>query len=335
MRHLALIAAFFLAAAAPAAPAYRPAGSVPLGAPDKWDYTIFDPGSGRVYVAHGDRVAVVDGASGRMLGSVAGIPGGTHGIAIAPHAGVGITDDGDGAKAVAFDLKTFQIVARMPAQDDADAIAGDPVSGHVFVMNSEPGTISVVDPAARKTIATIPVGEKLEYAVADGKGALFVAGAGNRDIVKVDIAAGKVAACWPTPDCETPHGLALDRANARLFLGCVNNRMMVVDAANGRVVTSLAIGAGSDAIAFDPVRKRVFSSNGIDGTITIWQQHGADHYAALELVRTQKTGRTMSVDPKSGRLFVSAADPLPGAAPGARSKPTPGTLKLLMFDPVP
>jgi DNA-binding beta-propeller fold protein YncE len=320
-------------AGAATAQSYKPAGVVPLGAPDRWDYVVHGGSSGRVYVAHGDRLSVVDGRAAKIIGEVTGIVGGTHGTAIAAGSGLGFTDDGKNGVAVAFDLATLKAVRRITAREDADAMIFDEASGHVFVIEGDPASITVLDPKADHAIATIEVGEKLEYAVADDRGALFVAGEANGDVVKIDTRINKVVAHWPAADCRSPHGLALDRAQGRLFLGCVNSEIIVLDATAGSVVTKLPIGRGSDAIAFDSKRRRVFSSNGADGTITVYQEQSG-RYRALAPVVTKVSGRTMTVDPASGRLFVAAADVDPSPTPGGRPKPRPGTLQLLMFDPV-
>lgn len=314
---------------------YALAKTVQLGAPDRWDYVVFDADSHRVYVAHGDRVTVVDAASGAIVGEVAGIPGGTHGTAISLATGQGFTDDGKAGKAVAFDLKTLKVTRLLPADEDADAIAADRTTGHLFVIAGDPGTVTVIDPKASRVAATIKVGEELEYAAGDDRGALYVAGKSGSDVVKIDTRTDKVVAHWPTPDCKSPHGIAVDNAGHRLFMGCVNSLMMVVDTTDGRVVAKLPIGRGSDAVAFDPVRKRAFSSNGADGTISVFQQTTPDAYRALPPVQTSISGRTMAIDPSTGRLFVAAADTDPNPTPGGRAKVRPGTLKLLMLDPAP
>jgi DNA-binding beta-propeller fold protein YncE len=319
-----------LAAALAAAPAYAPAGALPLGAPDRWDYVVYD--AGRIYVAHGDRVAVADAQTGRLIGEVQGISGGTHGIGVA--GGQGFTDDGRNGLAVAFDLKTLQVSKSIPVDKDADAIAADAAAGEVFVIEGDPGAVAVIDAKTDTLAASIKAGEKLEYGVSDQQGTLFVAGNENRDLVRIDTRARTVTAHWPTPDCASPHGLAYDAKTRRLFMGCINAKLMVVDAGSGKVIAELPIGRGSDAVAFDPVRRRVFSSNGVDGTISVYQQRSPDRYEALPDVVTAVSGRTMTVDPKSGRLYVAAAETDPPATPGQRPKVRPGTLKLLMFDPV-
>src|SRR2546423_13239689 len=130
--------------AAQATPSYRVTRAVTLGAPDRWDYVVYDADSGRVFVAHGDEVTVVDGESGELVGRIKGLPGGTHGIALAKGSNRGYTDEGETGKAVSFNLKTLAVEKRIPAAEDADAVAFDPVSNHVFVINGDTGTITVI-----------------------------------------------------------------------------------------------------------------------------------------------------------------------------------------------
>ncbi len=329
-----VVGCLVLATPALAAPAYTLTKSTPLGAPDRWDYVVFDAPTARVYIAHSDRLAVLDAASGALVGQVLGIAGGTHGIGISPANGQGFTDDGKAGVGVAFDLKTLQIIKQIPANADADAIAVDSASGHIFVVEGDPTTITVIDPRTDGVVTTIQVGEKMEYATSDERGFVYVAGVEKRDLVKIDARTNTVVARWPTPDCASPHGLAIDRVGRRLFMGCVNSKMMVVDADSGHPVTELPIGRGSDAIAYDPVRRRVFSPNGVDGTLTVFQQTSPDAYEALDTIPTLVSGRTMAVDPQSGRLFIVAADTDPNPTPGGRPRPRPGTTRVLMLDPV-
>jgi DNA-binding beta-propeller fold protein YncE len=321
------------ATSAQAAPAYDLIATTPLGAPDRWDYVVPDSSTDRVYIAHGDRLAVIDARTGAVIGNVEGIAGGTHGTAISAATGQGFTDDGRNGQVIAFDPKTLKLVKSIPAAADADAIAADPLTGRIFVIEGDPGTITVLDPKTDSAIATINGGEKMEYAVADGTGAIFVAGEEKGDLLKIDARTNQVVGRWAMPGCASPHGLAYDKAGKRLFMGCTNGVMKVVNAGNGRVVATLAIGKGSDAVAFDPVRKRVFSSNGQDGTITIYQQRTPDHYDALEPLRTAVSGRTMGVDPATGHLFVAAADTEPNPTPGGRPHVVPGTMRVLVFAP--
>src|SRR5450631_2751911 len=203
-------------------PPYHVAKTIPLGLPDRWDYLVYDDPSHRLYVSHGDRVTVLDGQDGTILGNVEGMPGGTHGIGIVASAGKGYTDDGKAGEAVAFDLKTFKTGKHIKAQDDADGIAFDPTSGHIFVVDGDSKVLTVIDPATDTAIATINAGGGLEYAVAGNNGKLYVDGAENKEIVRINTATNVVDAHWPIPGCTNPHGLAVYTAAHRLFASCVN-----------------------------------------------------------------------------------------------------------------
>ncbi|HEY6451348.1 MAG TPA: YncE family protein [Steroidobacteraceae bacterium] len=317
-------------------PNYAVTHTVALGAPDRWDYVVFDPPSQRVFVAHGDRVTVVDGHDGRVLGQIGGFPGGTHGIAIASAAGRGYTDDGRAGEAGSFDLRTLAPIKHIQAAPDADALAFDGASGHVFVVDGDSGTLTVIDPKSDSAIATVAVGGKLEFAVAGGNGKLYVNGAERQEIVRIDTATNRVDARWPIPECSKPHGLAIDTATRRLFASCVNSVLVVVNADSGAIVATLPIGRGTDAAAFDPKRKFVFSSNGQDGTLSIIQEKDAQTFVALGSIKTAPTARTMGLDPETGRIYLVAADidtAAAAAAPAHRPPIVPGSLKLLFLDP--
>lgn len=345
---IALCAASASAAAAPARSSsevhYRITRTVRLGAPDRWDYVVYDAPSHRVYAAHGDRVTVVDGRNGRILGQVETLPGGTHGIAISHAEGLGYTDDGQAGTAAAFNLTTLKIVKRLKANADADAVTIDPTSGNVFVVDGDPGTLTVIDPETDRVVATVQVGSKLEYAVAGDNGKVYVNGEEKKAIFRVDTATNRVDASWPIPQCDSPHGLAMDTSAHRLFASCKNQRLVVVNADTGAIVATLPIGPGTDAAAFDPAHKLVFSSNGLDGTLSVVREVDANTFVPAGTVRTVLSARTMSVDPQTGRLYLAAAAPDASArtvaafqaARAAGKKPyVHGSLELLFLDPVP
>src|ERR1700722_12150574 len=144
-----------IAASDPKPPNYHIAKTVALGGPDRWDYVTFDPGAKRVYVAHGDRVTVVDGGSGAVIGNVEGMPGGTHGIAILPAAGKSYTDAGKAGEVAVCDLKTLAVVKRIKPESDADGVVFDPASGHVFVIDGDSGKLTVIDPAAGAVVPSV------------------------------------------------------------------------------------------------------------------------------------------------------------------------------------
>lgn len=316
---------------------YKIVQTIPLGNGERWDYVSFDPADQRIYVSHGDHVTVVDAAKYTVIGDIGTFSGGTHGIATANADGIGYTDDGKAGVAAAFDLKSLKVIKKIRAAADADGILFDKASGHVFVIDGDSGTITVIDPKRNASIATIMVGAGLEAGVADGEGHLFVDGADKHDIVKIDTHTNAVLAHFAMPGCERPHGIALDVTSHRVFATCVNKLMVVVNTETGENVAALPIGAFSDGAAFDQVRKRVLSSNG-DGTLSVIEEIDANHFKSLPDVTTLKSARTITIDPATGRLFLPAADVAkiePPTTAGGRPHVTyaPGSMKLLVLAP--
>jgi YVTN family beta-propeller protein len=318
-------------------PLYTITKTVSIGAPDHWDLLTFDPESRRVYIAHGDRVTVVDGRSGEVLGNVEGFAGGTHGVAVVPGSGRGYTDDGRAGTAGSFDLKTLKALKTIKADDDADAIVFDPASGHIFVVDSDPGKITVIDTKTDTVIATLEGGGKLEIGAADGRGKVYINGEEKQEILRVDTRTNTIDARWPIPSCTSPHGLAIDAKARRIFSSCENNVMVVIDADNGKQLAELPIGSRTDGAAYDPGRKRAFSSNG-DGTLTVIGEKTPNSFVSLGSVPTMRGARTMTVDPKTGRLYLVAADltvdeSVDPADVRHRYSVVPGSAKLLFLDP--
>ena len=326
-------------AGAQAMPAYRVTRVVALGPPDRWDYLTFDAGSGRLFVAHGDGVTVVDGREGTVLGKVEGFPGGTHGVAIASYAGRGYSDDGHAGTATSFDLKTLKPLSTIKAGKGADGIVFDPFSRHVFVINGDGESVTVIDPSTDAVVAAVEVGGGLEFGAADARGKLYIDGVERQEIVRVDTRTNRVDARWPLPGCSRPHGIAIDPLTHRVFATCVNNVMVVVDGDSGGIIATLPIGSGSDAAAFDPKRRLVFSSNG-DGTLTVVAEKGPDRFEVLSNIPTARGARTMALDAATGRVYLITADFRINdkAAPeDARHRYSiiPGTVHLLFLDPTP
>jgi DNA-binding beta-propeller fold protein YncE len=325
-----------VAATAQAAPLYTLAKTVPIGAPDRWDLLTYDTASHRVYIAHGDRVTVVDVPSGKVVGNVEGYAGGTHGVAIVPALHRGYTDDSTAGTANSFDVNSLKALKSIPAADDADAIAFDKATGHLFVIDSDPGKITVIDPKMDRVIATLDGGGKLEIAAADGLGNVFVNGEAKREILRINARTNIIDARWPIPDCESPHGIAVDPRGHHVFSSCANKLMVVLSTQDGSILASLPIGARTDGAAFDPGSRRAFSSNG-DGTLTVIGESSTGQFTVLDTVPTAIGARTMTIDPKSGELFLIAGDVTENAAADPkdfrhRYPVTPGTAKLLIFD---
>lgn len=320
-------------------PNYTLTNTVALGTPERWDYVVYDTNSGRVYVAHGPKVTVVDSQNGTLIGTIGGFPGGSHGIGLSTATGTGYTDDGKAGVAVPFDLASLKTEAPIPTAPDADGVVFDPTSKHILVINGDSGSVTVIDPATNKAITTIDAGGGLEFGLVDGHGKFFVDGAEKGEIVRIDTSTNAVDAHWPMPGCVKPHGIAMDMETRRIFATCANQVMVVVDADTGTNVATLPIGSYTDFAAFDPVRKLAFSSNG-DGTLSVIREKDANTFVALQPIKTAVSARTMAIDPKTGRLFLAAADIAkidPPATPDGRPHVqfVPGSLKLLVFDPSP
>ncbi|MGA7710934.1 MAG: YncE family protein [Rhizomicrobium sp.] len=339
------IAAFLMtegvAAGSPAgdeAHRYSITKTVPLGAPDHWDYVVFDPVLNRVYVSHSEKVTVVDATSGAMIGQIEGITGSTHGIASVHALGKVYTDDGKAGIAVAFDLKTLKILKQIKAEPDADGIVYDAPSGHVLVIDGDSGKVTVIDPKTDTVVATIDGGGGLEFGVSGDNGKFYVDGVDKGEIVRMDTTTNTADAHWPMPGCVKPHGLAIDRAHMRLFASCASKVMVVVDANNGAVLASLPIGEGTDFAEFDAARGLAFSSNR-DGTLSIIAEKSPSSFVALPAVPTAYGARTMAVNTKTGRLYLVTADmTVNETAPATdfrhRYTIAPGSVKLLFLDPV-
>jgi DNA-binding beta-propeller fold protein YncE len=341
-RALATAAGLILACSAYAACAQTSQGgnlyvitkTVPLGTPDHWDYLTYEPGAHRIYAAHGTTVDVLDGHTGEPLGKVP-VPG-ANGIAVVPAAGKGYAGSRTNKSVVVFDLKTFSVSRNVPVGDDTDAMVYDPASKRVFVMEGDPHKAVAIDTANDKVVGEVSLGGDPEFAVVNGAGKLFVNIADQKAIERMDTRTLKVEARWAVPECESPHGLALDVATQRLFSTCTNLKMIVVDAANGRLVQTVPIGQGSDGAGFDAGHKRAFSSNG-SGTLTVLQVQGPDKFALLQETPTQPLARTMAVDSDTGRIYLLAGERIevdPTATnPRKRYGVAPGSVRLLFLDP--
>lgn len=329
----AALAPASLAAEGPAL--YRITQSIVLGAPERWDYLAFEGDSNRVYVAHSDRIDVIDVSSGKIVGHV--VVDGANGVALAPAIGKGYAGSRATRSAVVFDLKTFKVIKTLPAAEDTDAIVYDPSSKRVFLMQGDPHSITVIDTTTDSVVSTIHLDGQPEFAAVDGAGKLFVNIEDRSEIQRVDTKTGQVDATWPVKTCDSPHGLAIDRESRRLFTSCVNSKLLVVNAANGAVVSTQPIGKHTDAAAYDDRLKRVFSSNG-EGTLSVIQQDGPDQYKTLGEVATQLGARTMAVDAESGRVFLVTGDYTevdPQAADlRKRYAVTPGSTRLLILEAV-
>jgi DNA-binding beta-propeller fold protein YncE len=319
-----------------ATPPYKLVRQIPLGAPDKWDFVHFDPQANRVWISHGTEVTAVDPVAGAVVGHLTGLDT-SHGIVIVPALGRGYADSSNTRTVTVFDAETLGTIATLPVGEDSDAIAYDPATKRIFVMDADGSAFTAIDAVEPKTLSNVPLGGKPESAVGDGAGKIYANIASTGELVRIDAGSLKVETRWPLAGCTSPHGLAMDTQSRRLFVSCANQVLKVVAADDGRVVASFPIGRGTDAAAFDPVRKRAFSANA-DGTLSVIAEKGPDSYEALPSVTTPPGARTLAVDPKTGRLFVAAGDVSriePPSVPGHNPHIVyvPGSLKLFILEP--
>jgi YVTN family beta-propeller protein len=307
---LCLVTVLFLGCALSSAPAqsggYSVIKKIPIAGNGSWDYLSVDEAARRLYVSHGTQVEVVDIDSLAVVGSIPNTPG-VHGIAIAPELGRGFVSNGKANTVTIFDLKTLKAIADVPTGEKPDGIIYDPATSRVFAFNGGGNSATAIDAATGKVAGTVDLGGGPEFAAADGKGWVFNNLEDESLLLKINSRELKVEQRWPTAPCSSPSSMAMDRANRRLFLGCRSKVMAVVDADSGKVITTLPIGDHVDATAFDNEIKLIFNSNG-EGTITVIHQDSPDKYTVVETVKTLPRAKTMALDPKTHRLFLSTAE---------------------------
>ncbi|HEV3146257.1 MAG TPA: hypothetical protein VGZ47_20385, partial [Gemmataceae bacterium] len=270
-----------------------------------WDYVSVDEAGRRVYIAHATQVEVLDADTSELVGTIPNTPG-VHGVAIAAEFGRGFISAGKSDSVIIFDLKTLKPLGEVKVGKKPDAIIYDPATKHVYAMNGDSDSTTVINAADGKVVGTIDLGGGPEFAVADGKGSVYINLEEKADTVHIDSNALKVLHHWPLAPGGTATALAFDPQTRRLFAGCRGGQLMVVlDADSGKIITTAPIGERVDAAAYDPATKLVFMSTG-GGTIAVFHQDSADKYTLLENLPTNSGSKTMGLDPKTHHLFVPA-----------------------------
>ncbi len=323
---LASIAVITVAAFAASAPGYHILNTYKLGGEGGWDYLLVDPDAHHLYISRATHVIVLDTDSpSKPIADIPDTPG-VHGIALAPELGKGFISNGREGTVSIFDLKTFKTLSKVKAGDNPDAILFDPATQRVFAFNGRSHDVTAIDAAKGMAVGTIPVGGTPEFAVSDGKGHVFVNIEDKSELLSLDPAKLAVKARWPLAPCESPSGLALDRTSRRLFSGCDNKMMAIVDADSGKLITTLPIGEGVDATAFDPATNLAFASCG-EGVLTAIHEDAPDKFSVAENVKTQPGARTMALDPKTHKIYTVTAQfgPPPQPTP-QHPRPRPGVL---------
>jgi DNA-binding beta-propeller fold protein YncE len=311
------MAALLLAAAAVAAagPGYHIIATYKLGGDGGWDYLTVDAAARRFYISRATHVMVVDADSGKSVGDIADTPG-VHGIALAAELGRGFVSNGREGTVSIFDPKTLVTSSKVKVGDNPDAILYDSASKRVFAFNGRSQDATALDAAKGTVSGTIKLGGKPEFAASDGKGEIFVNIEDKSELLAIDPNKLEVKTRWPLAPCTEPSGLALDRKNRRLFVGCDNKMMAVVNADNGKVITTLPIGEGVDATWFDDETNLAFASCG-EGVLTVVREESPDKFSVAENVPTQQGARTMALDSKTHNVWVVTAKfaPPPAATP--------------------
>jgi YVTN family beta-propeller protein len=296
-----------------------------LGGEGGWDYLKLDPDSRRLYISRATHVMVIDADSGKPVGDIADTPG-VHGIALAPDLGRGFISNGREGTVSIFDLDTLKTIKKVPVGDNPDAILFDPATQRVFTFNGRSDDSTAIDAATGAVVGKIPLGGKPEFAVSTGAGEIFVNLEDKSEILALDPNSLKVKSRWPLAPCQEPSGLAIDLKNRRLFAGCDNKMMAVVNADTGKVITTLPIADGVDANGFDPETGFAFASCG-EGVLTVAHEDSPDAFSVAQNVPTQRGARTMTLDPKTHQIFlVTAKFGPPPAATEQQPHPRPTIL---------
>jgi hypothetical protein len=315
IRWMPTLAALLLAAAAlaAAAPGYKMVNTYKVGGDGGWDYLTADAAARRLYISRATHVVVLDLDSGKPVGEVGDTPG-VHGIALAPDLGRGFVSNGREGTISIFGLKTLATSSKVKVGENPDAILFDPATKRVFTFNGRSQDATAVDAVKGTVLGTTKLDGKPEFAASDGEGEIFVNIEDKNELVAIDPNKLEVKAKWPLAPCESPSGLSIDRKHRRLFVGCENRMMAVVNADTGKVLATPVIGDGVDATTFDDQTGLAFASCG-EGVLTVVREESPDKFSVAENVPTQPGARTLALDSKTHNIFVVTAKfgPTPAA----------------------
>jgi DNA-binding beta-propeller fold protein YncE len=311
---------------------YHPGKEIAIGGEGGWDYLSIDPAAHRLYVSHATHIVVIDTQANKVVGDIPDTPG-VHGFAIAPDLGKGFSSNGRENKASIVDLKTLKLIQKIDTGENPDAVLYEPARHEVYTMNGRGKSATVIDAQSGKVVATIPLEGKPEFAQADSKaGKVYVNIEDMNAIQVIDTATHKVTATWPIAPGEGATGMAFDPATHRLFIGCDNKLMLMIDSTTGKVIYSVPVGQGVDSTWFDPATKLAFTSNGESGTVTVAREESPTLVKVVQTLKTHVGARTMALDPSTHTIYLAATDyePQPAGAKG-RPKALAGTFRVLTY----
>jgi len=327
---LLVIAATALAAP----PAYKVADKIKVGGEGGWDYVYVDSAAQRLYASHATKAIVIDIAAGKVVGEIPDTQG-IHGIAIAADLGRGFTSNGRENTVTVFDSKTLKVINKiMVPGKNPDSIVYEPVSKRIFTFNGGSKDSTAIDAKTGMVIATFPMDGKPEFAQVDGKGHIYVNNEDKAEIYEIDAQKNSVLKHYSIAPCDSPSGLAMDVAKRRLYSVCENKLMIVSNPDSGKVLAMLPIGAGADGVAFDD--GYAYSSNGVDGNLTVVGETSPGKFEVVSTVQTQRSARTIGADPKTHKLYLPAAElgPAPETKDGKKGRAAliPDTFSILVLN---
>lgn len=303
---------------------------IPIGGNGGWDYCSVDSAAQRLYVSHGTEVVVIDLGRDQVCGVITNTPG-VHGVAVAADLGLGVTSNGRENKAGIVDLKTLQTLSKVDTAQGPDGMLYDPGQKEAWLFCGRAQAATVVDVKGAQVVATIPLGGRPEFATVDPEaGRVYDNLEDQSEVAVIDTKTHQVVDRWPIAPGEEASGMAIDVKNHRLFLGCHNGKMVMMDNTNGKVVATVPIGQGVDANAFDPGTQFAFASCG-DGTTTIAKEEARDKLTVVQTLQTQRGSRTMVLDPATHKIYLAAAQFEPPAQGERRPRMVPGTFKILVY----
>jgi YVTN family beta-propeller protein len=334
---LGLIAFFEATATVGAQEPYKFLNEIPIGGEGGWDILSIDSEAGRLYLSHATKVVVVDLDHNTLVGEIGDTPG-VHAFMPVPELQRGFSSNGKESKSSVVDLTSLKTISKLETGQNPDAIAYEPQRGEVYIFNHTGNSATVIDAKQAKVVATIPLGGAPEFAAADSAaGRVYCNIEDKSEVAVIDAAKHEVIARWPVAPGTEPSGIALDTAHHRLFATCHNNIMVMLDTETGKVVATVPIGTGVDGCAFDEATHLAFASCG-EGITTIAREEMPDKLTVVQTLKTERGARTMTLDPKTHRIYLPSAQfqpppsPSPGASP-ARPTIVANTLKLLVYGP--
>ena len=307
--------------------------TVPLPGDGTWDHLTLDLEARRLYVTHKDCVQVLDVDSLNLVGSVKGMRD-CHVVVALDALGKGYVSCSDPGSVVVFDLKSLARLAEIASDKDTDALAYDAAGGKVIAFNGDGRSATVIDPLTDKVVHTLDLGGAPETAVPDGQGRIFDNLKDKSEVIRISSKSMKIDRRWPLAPGEFPASMAMDVEHHRLFVGCRNKLLVVMDSTNGSIIQTLPLGKHVDTTVFDPKSGTIFNSCG-NGTLAVVHEEDGDNYSVEEYLETESDAKTMAFDSVTGRVFLSTARTqsvhLKGTSEPERKEVVPGTFHILVM----